>query len=362
MFATGEVETMIGSELGAAPPGLPGRGDGFSWWYVDLASGPGEGLVLIWARGLPFVPPRHGRGDEVSVALAVYQGGREHFYALDAAPGDRLVDDGRGTVRIGRSSFTVRQDRGRTWVGADVDVAIAGAGRIRGTIEAEGNRAVVPPLGSGPLAWTPVAPFATGRAALSWDGGAVRMAGRAYVDGNAGDRPLEALGIEDWRWGRLSFPSRELIWFRIAPVDGAAPTLVVLESEEDGRCRVLSDASARFRDGLPGWFGLRRTTGLELLAGERPPVHVAFPHRVDDGPFYQRYLIEARSAGERALGVAERVAVPRLAATWHRPLVSMRIQRDAAPRSMWLPLFAGARTGRVGRLLSSMVGRRPEAA
>ena len=29
---------------------------GFAWWYLDLVDERGDGLVLIWSFGLPFLP------------------------------------------------------------------------------------------------------------------------------------------------------------------------------------------------------------------------------------------------------------------------------------------------------------------
>jgi hypothetical protein len=354
---------MISRDVGASPPFLPPEGRGFRWWYVDLCTGPGEGVVLIWARGLPFVPDHPGRASELAIALSAYRDGREHFYALDTSEAS-VASETADTLTIGRSRFSVTGGEGRTRVVADLDLSIEGSGRVAGRIEVEGPTAVVPDLGVGPLAWAPVVLKGAGRVDLGWRGGSVRGEGRAYVDGNASSEPLETLGIDDWRWGRLAFPRQELVWFRLERERGLPGTSIVLTADDRGQATLHRGATVDHRDGSIGLYGLRRSSSLRLAAPSLGEVAIHFRHRVDDGPFYQRYLVEARGAdGATGLGVAERIAVPRLSAAWHRPLVEMRIQRGSAPRSMWLPLFSGARDGRVGRLLASMVRRqRTEAA
>ncbi|HSC89641.1 MAG TPA: hypothetical protein VLC09_20300, partial [Polyangiaceae bacterium] len=71
---------------------------------------------------------------------------------------------------------------------------------------------------------------------------------------------------------------------------------------------------------------------------------------VDDGPFYQRFLLEVESSLGAGHGVFEVVAPARVDLPHQRPFVSMRIHRTGRSNSVWLPLFSGPREGRWGRL------------
>ncbi len=349
---------MIALGASSVPPHLPPSREGFSWWYVDLCGPEGEAVVLIWARGLPFVPetPARARAEQHSIVVAVYEEGRESFYALQTfeAPGS-AGGAGPSELRLGRSSLRVHRRGSKVFLRADLDLDVTGTGRVRGSVELVGDRARVATEGGGPLGWAPVVCAGRGRASLRWDDGSYAAEGRAYFDGNASDRPLGALGLRDWRWGRLALPGRDLVYFQLEP-EGDAGTAgpVVLSVAEDGAVRAARGARASFRDGLPGWFGLRRAESLTLTADDLPPVHVDFVHQVEDGPFYQRYLVQATTpCGQTGRGVAERVVPSRLDRAWHRPLVEMRIERVGARSSSWLPLFSGPRAGRAGRLVSA---------
>lgn len=311
--------------------------------------------MLIWARGLPFVPPPEGRpaAEELSVAIAVYKDGQEHFYALQSTADARPSSAGGPELRIGRSTFRFEERGGAVTLRAKLDLDVAGCSRVRGTVEVCGAPARIDAAGGGPLGWAPVSLAARGRAELTWDEGTCSLSGPAYFDGNWSERPLWDLGIRDWRWGRVALPGRDLVYFVLSPEERASEgATLVLTVDEDGRGVPLS-RSAVFEDGLPGWFGLRRIEAL-TLRGEDDEIVVDFVDQVEDGPFYQRYLIEAKTRhGERGRGVAERVVPARLKQVWHRPLVNMRVDRVGAKPSVWLPLFSGAARGRVRRLVST---------
>jgi hypothetical protein len=346
------------------PPSLPDVPRGFAWWYVDLIGAAGEAFVLLWSRRLPFVPSsREAAGaGPLAVALAAYRGGREHFYALQCSDASAASARTPGELRIGESRFRVTGASGEVRLSADLDLSLPGTGRVQARVEVEGVETKLTGGDGGPLDWMPITAAARGRAVLDWAGGSFEIAGRAYFDGNAGTRPLHQLGIEDWRWGRIAMPSRDLVYFQLAPQGGAAAAPVLLSMAPSGEVEDIGGASARFIDGGPGWFGLRRADRLSIRAA-REGLDLHFAHQVEDGFFYQRYLVTARSTnGEVGHGIAERVVPSRVAASWHRPLVEMRVDRAGERPSMWLPLFSGSREGRWGRLFASWRGADPEVA
>ncbi|MCA9492057.1 MAG: hypothetical protein KC621_19125, partial [Myxococcales bacterium] len=89
--------------LCAAGPTDPTRAEakgGFTWWYADLVDARGDGLVVIVALGLPFLPgyasaAREGRApaavERPSVCVAHVQGGRLAFWALHETDPARVV-------------------------------------------------------------------------------------------------------------------------------------------------------------------------------------------------------------------------------------------------------------------------------
>jgi hypothetical protein len=332
------------------------RGDAFSWWYVDVLEPNGDGLVLIWSLGLPFIPrldAREADGRQPTVALAVYSAGRESLYCLDVQRSDRAtwsVDTGR--YAIGRSTFSLDIDAKSVRLHADLDLPIARSHeRVLAHVRVEGPRCRTLEEGDGPHAWSPLAAATTGHASVKLLGRTMDVAGRAYVDGNASSRPLGELGIADWRWGRLALPDRELVYFLLESSAAEPAQSTLISIDRSGDVRRAAALSATKTDGLPSLYGLRGARQLRLEAEGEPTTIIVYGSKVDDGPFYQRYQIEgSTAAGERGRGFAERLVPARAQIGWLRHLVRMRVHRSDAPNSMWLPLFNGPREGRWARL------------
>ena len=80
------------------PPATLQSSGGFLWWYLDLTDDDGNGMVLIWSFGLPFLPglaseARAGRpkqpAESPSVNVVLYRNGRADFCLLYTSPSPR---------------------------------------------------------------------------------------------------------------------------------------------------------------------------------------------------------------------------------------------------------------------------------
>ena len=207
------------------------REGAFAWWYVDLVDDRGRGLVLIGSFGLPFVPGSRACPrpiDRPSLALSLYDHGRSVFYALQTFEPDEASLSPSGRMTFGRSRIDLRTASGVAHLAAELDLDVPGGGRLRGTVSASGPRCVTPSdatagVESGAHRWAPILVAQRGRASLSTSGGETfDLDGRVYVDSNGSVEPLHELGIDDWRWGRVAMPDREIIYYFVDPVDGAS--------------------------------------------------------------------------------------------------------------------------------------------
>lgn len=357
---------------------------GFAWWYAEVATPDGDGIVLIWSFGLPFLPgsqrdARAGAGttprQRPSLNVVAYRGGQQVCYVLrEFEPDDAQWDaDASGERwRFGRSTLQARpQLDGSDLLAleASLDLDIAGGGGLRCVLHLEGKRArwAAAPVGKtvdagvvGAAAgeamghrWTPVvgAAFATARLQC----GPLRLAvsGRAYHDRNASPRSLEALGIARWLWGRAACADRDRVFYALWPAEAADPVVLGYELGADGTLTAVEDlelrqhAPTRTRWGMPDWqaVDLVRPDGTLFLKLEQR-------HAVEDGPFYLRRMCDA-AAGDTAPnhGTWEVIVPSRIDLDVFRPLVRMRVGREQGENSRWLPLFEGASGDRMRRLL-----------
>ena len=339
---------------------------GFLWWYLDLVDERGDGLVLIWSQNLPFLPSvsyglRHGErpipADHPSLNVVVHQRGRPAFYALQQhAPGDWAWDPDAQTWQIGRTRLQVEDHPdGRMTLTGTLDCPIpASTERLTGVIRVAGHRRLPGDTidhRSSHL-WCPLMTATTGEASLSWGSGDADLQGRAYFDRNESTTPLGELGIHQWWWGRLPLPGRELIWYRLDPLGGGPRRDIVLEVRQDGSSRLTRAPDITLGGHRWGRYGLRYPRHVAFSDPDGVRVEADVAHLVEDGPFYQRFVVTAAVKGERSTGVSELVCPGRIALPGMRPLIDMRVHQVHGPNSMWLPLFSGGRGGRVGRLFA----------
>lgn len=370
---------LCSADCAPAPAVLRSPG-GFTWFYVDLVDDRGGGATLIWSWGLPFLPgyakaARTGRPelpiDRPSVNLVVYERGREHFYLLSELAPDRCEwgSDGR-SWRLGDCSFTWTDTPAgapgaapvRT-LHATIDLALPTGGRATGQLRLSGPLRRDPLDGRTPIGvpstheWAPMIAASRGCLELTTPEGSLRVQGRGYHDRNSAESPLQHLGIQRWWWGRIALPGRDLIFYRLAPAaPGTAPRDLVVEVDEGGRSRVREDAELRVGRLRRNLWGLRWPPGVTFSDPDGRQVQVDVVSVIDNGPFYQRYLLRGQCGGDVGYGIGENLVPGRVDTDALRPLVRMRVHRAGGPNSMWLPLFSGDSAGRVRRLLSRSGG------
>jgi hypothetical protein len=376
----------LSSAASAPDPAVLRSPGGFTWFYVDLVDDQGRGATVIWSWGLPFLPgyagaARAGRPelpvDRPSVNIVVYGDGRERFYLLSELPPDQCSwgDDGR-SWRLGNCSFTWTDTPDgaggtvRSLQGA-LDLALPTGGRATGELWLTGAlRRDTPPLTPAltpartdpqPGAecthtWTPMMAASRGGLRLNTPGGEFVVDGRGYHDRNSAAQPLHDLGIQRWWWGRVALPGRDLIFYRLTPsAPDAAPRDLVVELTADGSCRAREDAGLEVGGLRRSPWGLRWPANAVFDDPDGRPVRIEVTSLLDNGPFYQRYLLRGRcggsEGGEEGWGIGEHLVPDRVDTDLLRPLVRMRVHRAAGPNSMWLPLFSGDSDGRWSRLL-----------
>ncbi len=119
---------------GSLDPSLLDKPGSFAWWYLDLVQPNGDGLVLIWAFGLPFLPDEGLARERPSLALSIYRGGQPDFVLLS-----ELESSGFGPARweMGDSLFEEHVEAGQRHLHIRLRVPTP-RGLLEGEIEATG--------------------------------------------------------------------------------------------------------------------------------------------------------------------------------------------------------------------------------
>ena len=354
---------------------IPG---GYLWWYVDLVDERGDGLVVIWSYGLPFLPgyagaARRCRGQtprsRPSLNVATYRGGSLDFYLLQEYESDELRwrSSPRGDCwRFGDSRLYSLFDGQRRQVELDLRLDVPGIDEVvRLELRGEGKAVHRPGSTHQPLRkshrpllahdWVPLVCACDGEAILKVGGEETSFSGRLYHDRNAGALPFDELGLRRWMWGRFALSRGEVIYYLFEADDGQV-AYALWSVDKKGRLQKVPAASLERQQQQRNGFGLRWWSTMTVdVAGLR---WLDIEHRrvVDSGPFYLRTLSRAVDRRGRVYpGVSEVCEPDRNDRARHRPLVRMRVHRRGKKNSMWLPLFTGPRRGRVQRLIQSWI-------
>jgi len=339
---------------------------GFIWWYTDVIDAAGNGLVLIWSYGLPFLPgyahaARSGEpqvpAERPSITVAVMQDHELACFLLHELEPEDATWDG-DTWRFGDSRFETRVEDGRRRLHVELNCPLPGGQQLRGTIDVDGVARSERATDGCALRhdWAPMTGPTHTAVELAAGGERYHFTGRGYFDGNVGEAPLHDTGIDCWTWGRLPADGREVIYYVLWHDRDEAPEAHGVVIDDAGTLREVELEAVVEQERL-GMAGLRHPSRLRLRLDGEDWWTVQTSSVVDDGPFYLRYFIEGSAGDERVEGIGEFCRTDRIDLTWQRPLVRMRVQRADGKNSIWLPLFTGPKPGRVKRLLRGFVGR-----
>jgi len=356
------------------PAALLDAQGGFAWWYVDIVDPDGNGAVVIWSFGLPFLPgytsaARRGQAPPAralpSLNVVLYRAGKPWFYLLQTYD-PRLCEAGPGDThwRFADTRITHQRDGNASALLIELDCPIPRSNdRLVGTVALRAARRV--PSASEVTAsadlhhWSPQLAGGIGEADVRAGTEHFSCRGSAYHDRNGSPHHIDGLGIRDWFWGRVRTHDRTHILYWLRANDPATSDRVIgVEIDDDGATRTFAPrvvATSRGRDR----YGVGYPCTLVATRDGAPWMEIARERTVDRGPFYLRQLATFTLIGGASHRGWTEVVVPgRVDLARHRALVRMRVHSLTARNSWWLPLFSGPQRGRWSRLVGASRGAR----
>lgn len=232
---------------------------------------------------------------------------------------DSLVRDARhlaigpsGARLEGGSLLIDIDERGAPW-----PRRVRGRVRLRPTLRIERSFVLD---AAGRHRWWPVAPAA--RVEVELERPALRWSGDGYLDTNWGEAPLED-DFGEWSWSRAHQEDATLVFYDCRPRIGPPRGLALRFSNED-RCETLL-APPVCELPRSAWRVPRRT---RADAGQGAVLREV----LEDGPFYNRSVLEARVQGREAIAVHEHLSLDRFRARWVQYLLPFRMPRALRTR------------------------------
>ncbi|HLR26735.1 MAG TPA: hypothetical protein VK112_12785 [Fodinibius sp.] len=327
------------------------KSGGYEWWYFDAISDDGKySLVVIFYRGNPFsnryiqaIQEQSGQAVPSkfpAVSISLYEEGEPVYYSFtEFLEAQTHFDDTSPSVRIGRHTAEATIESDRLQYRLNLDEELPSGDRLKARLCFESDRQ--------PISFE--AQCSQSAARHQWNlvqqrarvDGEIRLKvkeekertvnfdGTGYHDHNRGSEPLRS-AFEDWYWGRLHFDKATLVYYIMNKQKGREYRAWLLD--QYGTIIKRFDQAVLDDRGF-SIFGLYSAHKLQF-SSEPFQIQVQQSQKVDDGPFYCRFLSEGylynsnTGRTQRALGITEYIYPDRIYARIFWPLVNMRIRQD----------------------------------
>lgn len=333
----------------------------FRWWYVDVLDAEGNGVVCIFSEGLPFLPESATpRRERPSVNIVLYEGGVEQFYLLQEFDASDMLyqtsqtDDGLvERWQIGAHIFQRKTLNGVVAVDITLsttsDTSLAHA--LHGAIRFEGALCQTL-IGEAQCAhqWIPMVMNTIAQVQLDTQLVSFDFEGRVYHDSNISTKPLTQLDIAHWWWGRVPFADGDLIFYLLWPTgDSESQPIQIALMVGDAESSLYPVSTTHIDKSYTSIYGLTHPHHWQILLEDGRAIQVSVRSKLDDAPFYQRFLIDVTLDGQTALGFMEHVVPTQLGIPWQQPFVRMKTHYKDQACSFFSPLFTGPQKGRWAR-------------
>jgi len=296
--------------------------DGYVWWYLDALGDDGRhGLTLIAFLGSVFSPyyaraRRRGPADPLdhaAVNVALYGAGISGWAMTER--GRAGVERDAARLAIGPSALRW-EDGGLTVELAEWTVPWPRriAGRLR-VVPAAVTRTAFALDEAGRHRWWPLAPAA--RIEVRLDRPRLRWQGSAYLDSNAGDRPLEE-DFAGWTWSRAADGEGTAVLYDAVRRQGGTLSLACRFDASGAMHPVERPVPVALP---PTLWRMPRSTRTAAGGGVR------LVATLEDTPFYARSLLSLDDGGRRIVAVHESLSLDRFRAPWVQAMLPFRMPR-----------------------------------
>jgi len=336
------------------PPG------GYEWWYFDaIDQVNGYKCVIIFYRANPFsldyikalATNTTIKGEDYpAVSISIYDGNETIYYSFtEFEPEDYHFIESPLEVRIGGHSLKQIVEDGKLKYLLHLDEQLPGGDGINGQMVFESTQETLQLESAKETAkvhehtWNLTQPRARVSGTLilePFNGNSKKINWEAigYHDYNTGREPMKN-GFDRWYWGRFHFKTYTLIYYAMFHNGSRVSKNQDIQfqswlmNNESLEVKEYSD-DLQFSDLTMNPFGLFSKAKIDI-SGKNMQVSIQQHKKLDNGPFYQRFLSNAllhlpgaeKENMEAALGITEFIRPDRIYNKLFWPLVKMRITK-----------------------------------
>jgi carotenoid 1,2-hydratase len=339
----------ISTDIGDVTPDEMAPFGGYEWWYFDGLDRSGAlGFVIIFYRNNPFSTRYIKDLDEArdqpriypAISVSVYKKGKPVYYSFLEFEEEEFNWDEDGqelTISSNSVRYMLRGDRLALELSLNQELASGHA--LKGTVRGEGMctnpNLVHKQESAGKHCWNLLAPASQVTADMRIKGRdgeeEVAFTGMGYFDHNQGAEPMKE-SFKDWYWGRFHFKSFTLVYYLLQKYDAQQFEGWLIDRKNHKVLEYFEEAKLDYYS--RNSFGVKSARKIELKTGQ-VTVNIQSNHKIDNGPFYQRFIsdviINYNSQVYAAHGISEYILPKNIFKKRYWPLVHMRLRYMNSP-------------------------------
>ncbi len=337
----------ISTDFKQIPPDFEQAPGGYEWWYFDgMDSQSNISYVIIFYRNNPF-SPRYIKNLQSfekpkrifpAISISVYEGDEPIYYSfLEYGPGDFKWKESEESIQLCIGDDYVKYVLGepdKIKFELNINQKLDSGFELILNLKGEG-RLSAPDLLNNQQdenhLWNLISPKHKVNGSLVISSkknktGSWSFSGTGYHDHNRGDEPMKN-NFRDWYWGRFHFEGFTLVYYLMQKHDQKQFEGWLIDDQNGSLEQAFSDANLNeFGKSI---FGLHSALNIELESSQ-VIVNIDNVRKIDNGPFYQRFLgnsiINYNGQAVGAQGISEYIYPNNIYKKLFWPLVNMRLQ------------------------------------
>lgn len=333
----------ISTDLDDISPDFNKATGGYEWWYFDGMSANGDyGFVIIFYHVNPFSTKYIQELDSSeinaslhpAISVSLYHKSKPVYYSfLEFDENDFSWSADQLKLKIGSDSVQYNITDNTFGFELMLNQKLASGHSIDGVISGEGG---LPPSylihskSDEKHLWNLVTPSMRFNADLMVDGRTgkkrVIFQGDGYHDHNIGQEPMKD-SFRDWYWGRYHFEDATLIYYLMNKHQGHQFEGWLIDRQNQEVLAYFEEADLEYFS--RNWFGLKSARKIELKK-DQISVNIQCRDKIDDGPFYQRFMgdsvLNYNCQVHGAQGISEYICPENIYKKRFWPLIHMRLR------------------------------------
>lgn len=333
----------ISTDLDQVAPDRTKPPSGYEWWYFDGLSTDGEyGFVIIFYHDNPFSTSKIKKLEEGSqnkdphpaISVSIYRNNKTIYYSfLEFSEREFNWNGNDLKLTIQNNAFHYDLKKSSFSFEINLDQDLASGHSINGVIKSSGGLSPSSLINSeSPVqhTWNLLLPVFDFQAELEINGldGEERVTteGRGYHDHNIGHEPMKE-SFKEWYWGRYHFNDFTLIYYLMEKHGSQQFEAWLIDVENQSVLEHITEAVLSYK--TRNWFGLNSARKIDLKSPQ-VIVNIQLKDKIDDGPFYQRFIgnsiINYKGQIHAAHGISEYIHPENIHNKIFWPLVHMRLR------------------------------------